>query len=73
MAKHDVKTFMGKVKLVSKPIGNDMWYKVEGTSGAIHPVPMIGAGAAVKASLGTPFNLYIVSKGMVTHYLLERL
>lgn len=69
----DVKTYMGTVKLVSKPIGTDIWYKVEGTSGAIHPVPMIGGGAAKAAAIGTPFNLYIVSKGMVTHYLLERM
>lgn len=69
----DVRTFVGKVKLVSKPSGADVWYKVEGTSGAIHPVPMIGGDAAKKANVGTPFNLYIVSKGMVTHYLLERI
>lgn len=69
----DAKTYMGTVKLVSKPLGTDIWYKVEGTSGAIHPVPMIGGAAAKGAAIGTPFKLYIVSKGMVTHYLLERM
>lgn len=69
----DVHTYVGKVKLVEKPTGNDIWYKVEGSSGAIHPVAAIGADAAKKAKVGTPFNLYIVSKGTFTHYLLERI
>jgi hypothetical protein len=69
----DKRSYMGQVKLVGKPSGNDMWYKVEGTSGAIHPVSAIGATAAAKAKLGTPFKLYITSKGMVTYYELERI
>ena len=69
----DKRTYVGQVTLKGQPAGNDIWYKVEGTSGAIHPVSAIGATAAVKAKLGTPFKLYITSKGMVTYYELERI
>ena len=69
---YDKKTFMGNVKLHSKPDAKNMFYMVEGTSGALHPVSAIGATIARNAKVGTPFKLYITSKGTVTYYELDK-
>jgi len=53
---YDVRTYVGKVTLVAKPTSNDIWYKVEGSSGAIHPVAAIGADAAIEGEGGHPIQ-----------------
>ena len=72
MRNHDKKTFMGNVKLHAKPDAKNIFYMVEGTSGALHPVSAIGATIARNAKVGTPFKLYITSKGTVTYYELDK-
>lgn len=72
MKKADKRTYMGKVILHSKPDANNIFYMVEGTSGALHPVSALGAVAAKNAKIGTSFKLYITSNGIATYYELER-
>lgn len=68
----DKRTCMGDVTLHAKPDATNIFYYVKGTSGALHPVSVIGATAAKNAKVGTPFTLYITSNGVATYYELDR-